>query len=75
MLSFEESVNHVSPIHDSPILYLTSTLNSFDSASLKLQVGGYFYGDDTRQILVKMRKHIKKKKFKKDIRKGRFHTI
>ena len=72
MLSFEESVNHVSPIHDSPILFLTSTLNSFDSASLKLQVGGYFYGDDTRQILVKMRKHIKKRSSRKTSEKGVF---
>ena len=53
-------VNQVSPIHDSPILYLISTLNWFDYPSLKLQEKGYLYDDDTRQILVRTKKHIGK---------------
>ena len=55
-------VNHISAFHVSLVLDLISTLNWFDSSSLKLQHGGYLFDDDMmRQILVKTRKHIGKK--------------
>ena len=57
---FWKIFNHVSPIHDSPVLYLISALNLFGSASLLLQDVGYLYNDQARQILVKIRKHIGK---------------
>ena len=61
MLSFEDLVNHVSWIFDSPILYLIFNIFYwFDLASLKLPDGGYLYDDVTRQILVNTKKHIGK---------------
>ena len=56
---FGRFVNHISAFHISSVLDLTSTLNWFDSESLKLQHGGYLFNDEMiRQILVKTRKHI-----------------
>ena len=53
--AFGRFVNHISAFHVSPVLDLISTLNWFDSASLKLQHGWYFFNDEMmRQILVKI---------------------
>ena len=59
MLSLEDLLIANMQFHVSPVLHLISTLNLFDSVSLKLQHGGYLY-DEMRQILVKTRERIEK---------------
>ena len=70
---FGRFVYHISAFHVSPVLDLISTLNWFDSASLKLQHGGYLFDNKMMtQILVKTRKHIGKRSSLKTSGKGDF---